>query len=103
MKIVNHNRFYQSLITNLDARLKASPDIRELLDEIDVVDPNKRPSSVESPWLEGEAKVKNYVNVLVWKVLLSSEQSCRDYVDEPARPHEISQSIIHTLQVSTVV
>ena len=43
---------------NLDVRLTASPDIEELLDEIDVVDPSKFPSYVEFPWLEGEAKVK---------------------------------------------
>ena len=57
VKIVNHDRFYQSLI-NLDARLTGSPDIRELLDEIiDVVDSSKWPSSVESPWLEGDSNV----------------------------------------------
>ena len=33
--------------------LTASPDIGELLDEIDVVDPSKFPSYVEFPWLEG--------------------------------------------------
>ena len=65
VKIVNHDRVYQSLINNLDARLTASPDIRELLDDIHVVGPSKWPSTVESPWLEGEAKVKNYVNVLI--------------------------------------
>ena len=32
VNIVNHDRFYQSLINNMDARLTASPDIRELLE-----------------------------------------------------------------------
>ena len=55
---MNHDILYQSLINNMDARLTANPDIREFLDEIDIVDPNTWPSSVESPWLDGEAKVK---------------------------------------------
>ena len=60
---------------NLDVRLRVSADIGELLYEIDVIASSKFQSYVEFLWLEGETKVKNDVNVLVWKVLLSSEHS----------------------------
>ena len=62
-----------------------------------MVDPNKWPSSVESPWLEGEAKIKQ----LCERFGLEGpaiKRAFRDYVDEPSsRPHDIS----HTYPVST--
>ena len=58
VKTIHHDRFYQSLIYNLDARLSSNPELREFLDQIDVVEPSKWPTAVESPWLEGEAKIK---------------------------------------------
>ena len=101
---MNHDRFYKSLINNLDARLTANHDIRELLDEIDVVDPSETwPSSVESPWLEGEAKVNQLCECFGLEGP-AINRAFGDYVDEPSScPHEINQlkSIIHTLPVST--
>ena len=54
---IKHCENVSTCNNNLDVRLTASPDIGELLDELDVVDPIKFPPYVEFPWLEGEAKV----------------------------------------------
>ena len=80
LKTIHHDRCYQSLIDNLDARLSANPELRQFLDQIDV--PSKWPTAVESPWLEGEAKIKKLCDCFSMNGA-AVKRAFRDYVDDP--------------------
>ena len=100
VKIIHQDRFYQSLIDNLDSRLSANPELREFLDQIE---PSKWSTTVESPWLEGEAKIKKLCGCFGMNDP-AVKRAFRDYVDDtPSFPREILllKSTIHTLPVST--
>ena len=66
---LNKDLFLQALIDNMESRLEGTVAsgsrlesdktlLKELLRQIDCLEPAKWPSGVESPWLEGEAQIK---------------------------------------------
>lgn len=62
-RMLDKNAFLQALIDNLSSRLEnhvsGTEDFTKLLAEFDLMDSNKWPSDVESPWLTGESRIKS--------------------------------------------
>ena len=103
---MNKNAFLQALVDNLTHRLYTNvskTDISQLLEEFDVVDSNKWPSTIESPWPEGEAKVE----ILCQRYGLTFSEcktAFRDYIDDPSSvPPAILElkAIINTYPVTS--
>ena len=103
---LNKNAFLQALIDNLTNRLYTNvsgTDINKLLEEFDVVDSAKWPSSIQSPWAEGEAKV----SMMCQKYGLEFSEcklAFRDYIDDPSFvPPTIVKlkAILNTLPISS--
>lgn len=106
---LNKSAFLQALVDNLSQRLYANvgfqddADFSKILEEMDVMDPQKWPTGVQSPWLAGET----LLNSLCTRFGLhyhDFRDGFRDFVDEPqCVPQSVKQlqSVIHTLPVSS--
>ena len=85
--MLNRNAFLQALVDNLSGRLfsdVSQNNLESLLADLDVLDSQKWPSCVESPWLEGENNLKSLcdrfsLDFSVYKEIF------RDYIDEPTK------------------
>lgn len=116
--MLNRSQFLQTLIDNISSRLdctvaslrrtsdgnEASQDtLHKLLDEIDVLDPEKWPTCVGSPWPDGERKLKQLCNRV--KVEFAPVRAAfRDYIDDSnVKPAAIKSilSIIATYPVTS--
>ena len=91
---MNREAFFQALIDNVASRLEGTvasgarhesdkDELRNLLLDIDAVDPSKWPSGVESPWSQGEQRVRTLCDR--FKIQFSSKlvADYRDYIDDP--------------------
>lgn len=101
--------FLQALIDNLNARLydniamKSHEDFESLLSQFDILHKEKVPSSVVSPWLEGESKLL----ALCQRFHLNFNDyrgAFRDFIDDlDTVPREIMdlRTIVNTLPISS--
>lgn len=74
-----------------------------MLEEIDILDCKRWPSSIESPWLEGERRLKSLCCRLGTS-FMESREAFRDYIDDPIiMPAELSRlkTVIDTLPVTS--
>lgn len=107
---INKSAFLQALIDNLNSRLYSNVgqvdggvDFKDLLEEIDVLDNQRWPSSVESPWLEGETRLKSLCR-RVGVGYTGVREAFRNFVDDPViMPNELKtiKTIIDTLPVTS--
>lgn len=101
---INHNQFYQALVDNIESRMEVDSAMTDFLDMVDVLDPLKWPTAVESPWPEGEKRIKMLADKFRFDGVGQVTNAFRDYLDNQNHcPILIKQlkSIVHTLPVST--
>lgn len=104
--MLNRNAFLQALIDNLSGRLfsdVSQNNLQSLLADLDVLDSQKWPSCVESPWLEGENRLKSLCDRFSLDFSVYKE-SFRDYIDEPTKmPKKLMEitAVANTLPVTS--
>ena len=104
--MLNRNAFLQALVDNLSGRLfsdVSQNNLESLLADLDVLDSQKWPSCVESPWLEGENNLKSLCDRFSLDFSVYKE-SFRDYIDEPTKmPKKLMEiaAVANTLPVTS--
>jgi hypothetical protein len=114
---LNKSQFLQALMDNLSSRLECTvasnrsatadsqhrDELIQLLDEIDMLNSDKWPSYVESPWPAGEEKLRKLCSRLN-KAYLPVQKAFRNFIDDSSTvPAEIKdlQSCILAYPVSS--
>ena len=112
---LNKNLFLQSLGDNMESRLEGAVAsgarhdadkalLKELLMKFDCLDPEKWPSGVESPWFNGEQRLKKLCEQFNIPFTHSILIDFRDYVDNPSITSPsitLIKSVVNTLPVSS--
>ena len=108
-KFLDKNVFLQALIENLQSRLEnnvglgTSDNLAAMLTDFEVVDENKWPTTVTSPWLDGEIRLKSLCNRFSLPYA-EFQEGFRDFIDQPENiPESVLKlkGIVNSLPVSS--
>lgn len=106
---LNKSAFLQALIDNLGSRLydnlstDSTDEFKALLTEIDILNPVKWPTTIQSPWLSGEGHLRSLCKRfnLTFSDFINA---FRDYIDEPEIipvPIQDLRLLVNTLPISS--